>query len=95
MRLGFAYSDEFREQSEISPLVGFPEPGTVYRTKHLWPFFAVRIPSLLQPAVRQAIYDEEMDPTDEVGLLERFGRKTVANPFILEPAPTANRAPHA
>lgn len=82
----FRYSDQFRNQDRLSPLVDFPSVDKVYQSKFLWPFFSVRIPSLEQPAVKRIIQAEHIDENNEAQLLERFGKHTVANPFNLIPA---------
>ena len=82
----WAYSEEFKAQDKVRPLVEFPKTTQVYRTEELWPFFATRVPSLKQTAVRALIEKEHIDPNDEVKLLERFGRRIVANPFELKAA---------
>src|SRR5256885_16261111 len=51
----FAYSNEFRNQNEIKPIVDFPITDREYRSRSLWPFFVLRIPSTQQPAVRDFI----------------------------------------
>ena len=82
----FAYSDEFRNQSEILPIVDFPSVNQEYRTRILWPFFALRIPSLAQPAVREFIRSQPGAKADEGVLLKEFGARCAANPFRLVPA---------
>jgi hypothetical protein len=77
----FSYSPEFRAQSEIKPIVGFPALDREYRAAELWPFFALRIPSPEQPEVRHYIRREK--DVNQVKLLERFGHRSVANPFSL------------
>ena len=44
----FGYSDDFKLQNTISPLVNFPSKEKKYTTRELWPFFASRIPSSAQ-----------------------------------------------
>ena len=78
----FHYTDEFR-RIRLRAFVEFPDLDKTYTSDELWPFFAMRIPSLKQPAVRQIVDEESIDPTDEVQLLRCFGRRTVANPFEL------------
>lgn len=80
----FAYSDEFKKQDRIKPLSDFPDMTKRYEFDHLHPFFLQRIPSLEQPKVRAVIKAENLDPTDEVQLLKRFGRRTIANPYHLQ-----------
>ena len=80
------YSDQFRAQSEIVPLIEFPDVNGTYRTEELWPFFATRAPSLKRPDILQIIEREHIDQTDEVALLKRFGKRTITNPFELSVA---------
>jgi HipA-like protein len=81
----FAYSEEFRNQSELQPVVDFPSVGQEYRTRILWPFFALRIPSPAQPAVREFISRKPGGKADEAILLKEFGARCAANPFRLVP----------
>ena len=83
----FRYSSAFRKQKRLRPLIEFPHLEKTYQTKDLWPFFELRIPSLRQPSVAQAIAAEQIDPTDEAALLKRFGRRTITNPFELVASP--------
>ena len=76
----FAYSDEFRQQSHLRPIVVFPDINKVYQCEELWPFFAMRIPSLKQTQIHDVIVKENIDEGDEVKLLQRFGKRTIANP---------------
>ena len=82
----FRYSDEFRNQSELRPLVDFPDPARTYEREELWPFFLSRIPSPAQPEVQRAIEDERLDARNAVAMLRRFGERTIANPFVLNEA---------
>ena len=82
----FSYSQEFRSQTEIKPIVDFPVLSKEYRSRTLWPFFALRIPSPTQPAVREFIRTRPEEKADEGILLKEFGARSVANPFRLVPA---------
>ena len=82
----FAYSDEFRNQSEIRPIVDFPSVTQEYRSRILWPFFALRIPSSTQPAVREFIRSQPKAKANAALLLKEFGDRSAANPFRLLPA---------
>jgi HipA-like protein len=82
----FSYSQEFRNQTEIKPIVNFPVLSKEYRSRNLWPFFALRIPSPTQPAVREFIRTRPEEKADEGILLKEFGARSVANPFRLVPA---------
>ena len=81
----FEYTPEFKEQvyEGIKPLMGFPDVDKIYEAKELWPSFAVRIPSLEQPSVKEIITDENIDEQSAVQLLRRFGEETISNPFRL------------
>jgi len=81
----FTYSEEFREQSKIKPIVDFPATDREYRSRTLWPFFALRIPSPKQPEVREFMERLPEDKVDEGILLKEFGTRSIANPFRLIP----------
>ena len=76
----FSYSEDFKKQDKILPLANFPSKDKDYSARELWPFFASRIPSNAQLQI-----DKDMPQESVVTLLQRFGRKTVANPFELNP----------
>lgn len=82
----FAYTEEFRQQDQVKPLTDFPYLEKQYSSRELWPFFEVRIPSLEQPDVQRIIREHHLDEQNQVALLRLFGKKSIANPFILEPA---------
>ncbi|MCF8459415.1 MAG: HipA N-terminal domain-containing protein [Flavobacteriales bacterium] len=79
----FEYSNEFRHQNEVQPLVDFPDKEKRYEKTYLWPFFAHRIPGLGQPKVQRIIEKESLNPKNEVDLLKRFGQRSITNPFEL------------
>ncbi len=81
----FEYADTFRKQPDVRPMTDFPNIDKVYTSDDLWPFFAVRIPGLGQPSVVRVLEKEQIDSGNEIELLKRFGKMTVANPFELEP----------
>jgi HipA-like protein len=80
----YEYSPEFRRQSELEPLVAFPDVKRVYKSESLWPFFMARIPGLNQPEIRAILQAERLDEHNPVDLLRRFGERTISNPFILK-----------
>jgi HipA-like protein len=82
----FEYSEDFRKQDELRPLMDFPDIDKVYESKELWQFFVMRIPSPEQPEVEEIIKREHIKEDDAVGLLKRFGEYTITNPFILRAA---------
>ena len=81
----FTYSEEFHNQREIKPIVDFPNMDREYRSRLLWPFFALRIPSPKQAEVRDFIESLPAEKVDEGILLKEFGSRSIANPFRLVP----------
>lgn len=79
----FAYTEQFKAQSELTPLVDFPDLNQDYQSANLWPFFSYRIPGLNQPAVKDIIKKEDIDKNNEVALLKKFGKISIYNPFQL------------
>lgn len=74
----FSYSNEFKMQNRVSPLTNFPSKEKEYSARELWPFFASRIPSNAQLQK-----DKGKPQEDIVTLLQKFGRRTIANPYEL------------
>ena len=83
-RWRFEYSDEFKLKTDLRPLVEFPDLDKVYENEELWQFFVSRIPSTEQPDVEEVLENENIDETDIVALLKRFGKRTISNPFELK-----------
>ena len=82
----FIYSEEFKNQDKYARLTGFSDLNKTYKAEVLWPFFKIRIPGLKQPMIRDIIEAENLDSKNEAVLLKRFGKESMANPYILEPA---------
>lgn len=80
----FRYSEEFKKQDLIKPLVDFPDVDKEYRSEELQPFFAHRIPGLGQPKVKKIVEEENIDKHNEAKMLERFGKISITNPFQLQ-----------
>ena len=80
----FKYTDDFKKHSgEYNRIVGFPDLNKIYQSDILWPFFQIRIPGLKQPAIQEILEKEKIDKANEVALLKRFGKWTIANPYKL------------
>lgn len=79
----FEYTDAFQRAKDVYPIINFPRLDKHYESEVLWPFFVIRIPGLGQPAVQRVIREEHLDAHNEAQLLKRFGKTTIANPFIL------------
>ena len=75
--------EAFRRQDRISPLVPFPDVNKVYRSSELWPFFAVRIPSIKRPEIERTVMAEKLDYSDKPAMLARFGKRCISDPFEL------------
>lgn len=82
----FAYSDEFKKNQELRPIVEFADVNKVYESQELWQFFLSRIPSFEQSEIEAIIKRENIDDSDAVTLLKRFGQRTINNPFELKTA---------
>jgi HipA-like protein len=78
----FKYSNEFIK-SNLQPIIDFPDINKTYESLELWPFFAVRIPTLNQSYHFQKIKSAKIDKDDSVELLKLFGNETITNPFRL------------
>ncbi|HNP17991.1 MAG TPA: HipA N-terminal domain-containing protein [Fulvivirga sp.] len=79
----FVYTEEFKENHGIKPLATFPDINKKYKSEELWPFFSSRIPSLARTKVKNAILEEGIKENDLLALLNRFGKRTITNPFEL------------
>lgn len=77
----FSYSEEFKRQRDILPLVNFPTVDKEYTSNELWPFFVSRIPSRAQLQAPKGTERQDL-----VSLLKSYGRKTITNPYQLIPA---------
>jgi HipA-like protein len=82
----FSYSDAFARQRIVAPIVDFPAVGREYRSKELWPFFALRIPSVTQANVQAFLRQQGRTEADAADMMQHFGRRSIANPFVLETA---------
>ncbi|MBO0720790.1 MAG: HipA N-terminal domain-containing protein [Blastocatellia bacterium] len=79
----FEYSDQFKKDNFLRPIVEFPDLNKTYESPELWQFFAARIPSPEQSDVEEILKRENIREDDAVRLLQRFGQRTIANPFEL------------
>lgn len=80
----FSYSQQFKEYKGIRPLADFPDISKTYKSTELWPFFSSRIPSMARTRVRKVVERESIAQNDLLALLERFGKRTITNPYVLE-----------
>lgn len=77
----FSYSEEFKNQNSIAPIISFPDTNQIYHGKELWSFFSSRIPDNV------GLSSSESKSTKEnktlINLLKSYGHKTITNPFDL------------
>lgn len=81
----FQYSDEFKKQDQILALVNFPDKYKIYKSDDLFPFFVLRIPGEGQLKAK-GIDITKKAYSNPVNLLNWYGKKNIANPYILEMA---------
>jgi HipA-like protein len=78
----FQYSEDFKGQDQVQPLVNFPNKERVYKSHELFPFFALRIPG--EGQLKAKGFDvKSKSYSDPVELLRLFGKKNIANPYTL------------
>ncbi len=82
-RWSFTYSEAFKAQDRIRPIVDFPDKQKIYQSEGLFPFFSSRIPSLQRLKIQKIVAPDFT--MDEVGLLKKFGKQSIANPYHLVP----------
>jgi hypothetical protein len=73
----FQYSESFKKQDKIKPLLDFPNVNRKYTSEELYPFFIQRIPGVGQNV-------RKFENLSEVDLLKKFGKQTISNPFVLQ-----------
>jgi HipA-like protein len=81
----FKYAESFLQRTDLPSLSAFPDRTREYRSRHLWPFFAVRLPPLDREDIAEIVRAQALDPADPMALLAVLGRKTVTSPYELRP----------
>lgn len=77
----FSYSEEFKKQHTIAPIISFPDTSKVYHGKELWSFFSSRIPDNVGSSSNDI--KSKLENIALIDLLQSYGRKTITNPFDL------------
>lgn len=80
----FKYSNEYKKEKFMLPLLNFPDINKIYEFEDLVPFFATRIPNLNQPYHQKKIDKYNGDKNNLVSMLKIFGGKSINNPFELK-----------
>ena len=63
------------------PISAFPRKDREYRSKHLWPFFAIRIPPLDREDMRKEIATRSLKEDQTIELLGSVAKVSIANPY--------------
>ena len=63
------------------PISAFPSIGEEYRSKHLWPFFAVRIPPIEREDMKEKMSSRSLEKDQVIEILGLFARVSVSNPY--------------
>lgn len=82
----FQYTEEFKQQNKLTPIIDFSDINKVYTATQLFPYFSFRIPSVGRPQIKKVIEKEKIDSNNTVELLKHFGQRTIVNPFHLQMA---------
>ena len=62
----------------------FPDTGREYRSKHLWPFFTVRIPPFDREDMRNAMASRSLGKEQVIEILGSLAKVSATNPYELE-----------
>ena len=76
----FEYDSGYRSRSDLRPIEGFDDLDKVYRSKVLFPFFAVRVPDEQRTDIRRRLAEKDIKDPDTSDLLREFGRRAAASP---------------
>ena len=73
----FRYDSDYRGR----PISAFPDIKHEYRSEHLWPFFAVRIPPLDREDMRREIANQSLRDDRVIEILGSVAKVSVTNPY--------------
>ena len=80
----FRYDPAFATSSDAEPVSAFPNLQEEYRSRDLWPFFAVRIPPADRSDVRDALARRGLRPDQTLEVLGTLAQRTISNPYQLK-----------
>ena len=63
------------------PISAFPRINQEYRSRHLWPFFAVRIPPFDRDDMRTEILKRSLEEDQIIEILGEVAKVSVTNPY--------------
>ena len=76
----FRYDSDYGEE----PISAFPQIDQEYRSQHLWPFFAVRIPPIDREDMRKEILARSLEEDQIIEILGSVAKVSVTNPYEFE-----------
>lgn len=80
----FKYDRQFVSAADAEPIPGFPQLESDYRSRELWPFFAVRIPPASRTDVRDALKHHGLRRDQTLEVLGTLARRSISNPYQLD-----------
>ena len=73
----FRYDENYKGK----PISAFPEIKHEYRSRNLWPFFAVRIPPLNREDMRREIEKQSLREDQIIEILGSVTKVSITNPY--------------
>lgn len=73
----FRYDSNYRWK----PISAFPDTAHEYRSKSLWPFFAIRIPPFDREDMRREIVNQSLREDQIIEILGSVAKVSVTNPY--------------
>ncbi len=73
----FRYNPDYMGE----PISAFPDKAKLYRSEHLWPFFAVRIPPFDRQDMRETMASHSLDEDQIIEILGLIAKYSVSNPY--------------
>ena len=80
----FRYAGPYKSQRGAQALPAFPDLSEEYRSPHLFPFFAARLPPIEREDVRDALRRLHVHGDDPLRILGKLAKKGIANPYEFE-----------
>lgn len=80
----FAYDPAYIQDPDAPAISAFPDKTVSYRSKDLWPFFGVRLPSTERQDIREVMERRGLRESDKLQLLGALSRKAVTSPWEFE-----------
>jgi HipA-like protein len=77
----FRYDPSFVASPEAEPILAFPDLRAEYRSRELWPFFAVRIPPADRKDVRDALTRMHLRPEQTLEILGTLAKRSISNAY--------------